>query len=140
MEYNDDQQPILEYQGERYRVVELTNSRARIAIEKRSDPLPEDGFVGMTGFGASAPAPRFALPDLQVAHAREVGSGHLKVRLRDGMGNGIDAISFGAFDTDLGPTLSNHGGARFHVAGRLEINSWGGRSSVQLRLDDAAKA
>ena len=91
-------------------------------------------------FGASAPAPRFALPDLQVAHAREVGSGHLKVRLRDGMGNGIDAISFGAFDTDLGPTLSNHGGARFHVAGRLEINTWGGRSSVQLRLDDAAKA
>jgi single-stranded-DNA-specific exonuclease len=33
-----------------------------------------------------------------------------------------------------------HGGARFHLAGRLDINSWGGRQTVQLRLEDAAPA
>jgi single-stranded-DNA-specific exonuclease len=38
----------------------------------------------------------------------------------------------------LGERLLNHGGARFHLAGRLEINSWGGRQQVQLRLEDAA--
>jgi len=27
---------------------------------------------------------------------------------------------------------------RFHLAGRLEINSWGGRQRPQLRLEDAA--
>ncbi|PCH74417.1 MAG: single-stranded-DNA-specific exonuclease RecJ [Rhodobacteraceae bacterium] len=91
-------------------------------------------------FGAGAPAPRFALPDMVVRHARRVGESHLKLSLGDGMGANIDAIAFGAFDGPLGAALSEHGGARFHLAGRLEINSWRGRQQVQLRLDDAAPA
>lgn len=91
-------------------------------------------------FGAGAPAPRFALPDLQVRFAKRVGAAHLKLSLSDGMQGRLEAIAFGAFDSDLGPRLEGHGGARFHFAGRLEINTWGGRQSVQLRLDDAAEA
>lgn len=91
-------------------------------------------------FGAGAPAPRYAFPDLQIRHARPVGETHLKLSLNDGLGNTLDAICFGAFDSDLGTQLSQHGGARFHMAGRLETNTWGGRQSVQLRLDDAAPA
>ncbi len=91
-------------------------------------------------FGAAAPAPRYALPDLQVRFAKRVGETHLKLSLSDGMSSGLDAIAFGAFDGPLGDRLSNHGGARFHFAGRLEVNSWGGRQSVQLRLEDAAEA
>ena len=90
-------------------------------------------------FGAGAPAPRFALPDLQIRYAKRVGASHLKLSLSDGMQGRIDAIAFGAFDSDLGPQLEAHGGARFHMAGRLEINTWGGRQRVQLRLDDAAE-
>ncbi|WP_170580018.1 single-stranded-DNA-specific exonuclease RecJ [Ruegeria arenilitoris] len=91
-------------------------------------------------FGAGAPAPRFAMPDLQVRFAKQVGETHLKLSLSDGMGGGLDAIAFGAFDGPMGERLSNHGGARFHFAGRLEVNTWGGRQSVQLRLEDAADA
>lgn len=91
-------------------------------------------------FGASAPAPRYALPDLQVRFAKRAGETHLKLSLADGMGGGLDAIAFGAFDGPMGEKLSNHGGARFHFAGRLEVNTWGGRQSVQLRLEDAAEA
>ncbi|MBL3703001.1 single-stranded-DNA-specific exonuclease RecJ [Sulfitobacter sp. BDSS02] len=91
-------------------------------------------------YGASAPAPRFALPDLKVRFAKRVGESHLKLSLSDGINAGIDAIAFGAFDSALGPRLTDHGGARFHFAGRLEINTWGGRQQVQLRLDDAAEA
>ncbi|MGR3760191.1 single-stranded-DNA-specific exonuclease RecJ [Roseobacteraceae bacterium NS-SX3] len=91
-------------------------------------------------YGAGAPAPRYALPDLQVRFAKRVGESHLKLSLSDGMGGGLDAICFGAFDTALGPRLMEHGGARFHFAGRLEINTWGGRQSAQLRLEDAAPA
>jgi len=91
-------------------------------------------------FGAGAPAPRYALPDMAIRHARRVGDAHLKLGLSDGMGANIDAIAFGAFDGPLGQALSEHGGARFHLAGRLEINSWRGRQQVQLRLDDAALA
>ncbi|WP_417673068.1 single-stranded-DNA-specific exonuclease RecJ [Pseudodonghicola sp.] len=91
-------------------------------------------------YGAGAPAPRFALPDMQIRYAKRVGASHLKLSLSDGMEGRLDAIAFGAFDTDLGPRLETHGGARFHLAGRLEINTWGGRQSVQLRLEDAAEA
>ena len=91
-------------------------------------------------YGASAAGPRFAFPDCAIHFAKQIGTGHLKITFSDGTGPRLDAIAFGAFDTALGPTLQNHGGARFHLAGRLELNTWQGRTSVQLRLDDAAPA
>ena len=56
------------------------------------------------------------------------------------MSPAIDAIAFGAFDGPLGPLLDSHGGMRFHLAGRLELNHWQGRSRPQLRLEDAARS
>ncbi|SPJ24403.1 single-stranded-DNA-specific exonuclease RecJ [Palleronia abyssalis] len=91
-------------------------------------------------FGAGAPAPRFAFADCRIASVRKVGESHLKVAFTDGMGPRIDAIAFGAFDGPMGRALENHGGARFHLAGRLEINHWQGHSRPQLRLEDAAPA
>jgi single-stranded-DNA-specific exonuclease len=91
-------------------------------------------------YGASAAGPRFAFPDCVIHFAKQIGTGHLKLTFSDGTGPRLEAIAFGAFDTALGPTLLNHGGARFHLAGRLELNTWQGRTSVQLRLDDAAPA
>jgi len=91
-------------------------------------------------YGVSAAGPRFAFPDCVIHFAKQIGSGHLKLTFSDGTGPRLEAIAFGAFDTPLGPALQNHGGARFHLAGRLELNTWQGRTSVQLRLDDAAAA
>jgi len=90
-------------------------------------------------FGASAPAPRFAFAD-QAVSARRVGETHLRLTLTDGMGPPLEAIAFGAFDTALGQVLAQPGAQRFHLAGRLEISHWNGRSKVQLRLEDAARA
>ncbi|MDZ4395294.1 single-stranded-DNA-specific exonuclease RecJ [Cypionkella sp.] len=90
-------------------------------------------------FGAAAPAPRFAFADTNVT-TRRVGEKHLKLSFGDSMGARIEGIAFGAFDTDLGPALENAGHQRFHLAGRLELNTWGGRTRVQFRLEDAAKA
>ncbi len=91
-------------------------------------------------FGASAPAPRFAFPDVEINFTKRIGDNHLKLTFGDGMGARVEAIAFGVYDGAMGQALSNHGGARFHLAGRLETNTWGGRTSVQLRLEDAARA
>ena len=91
-------------------------------------------------FGAGAPAPRYVFPDMAISFAKRVGDSHLKLRFGDGMGAQLDAICFGAFDTALGSKIEAHGGARFHLAGRIELNIWRGRQSVQLRLEDAAPA
>ena len=91
-------------------------------------------------FGAGAPAPRHAFAAMRITFAKRVGERHLKLRFGGDTGPQLDAISFGAFDGPLGPALEAHGGARFHLAGRLELNRWQGRESVQLRLEDAAPA
>ncbi|MDJ1008397.1 MAG: single-stranded-DNA-specific exonuclease RecJ [Paracoccaceae bacterium] len=91
-------------------------------------------------FGMAAPAPRYIFADQAILHAREVGQGHLKVSFGDGLGARLDAIAFGALDSALGQALLAHGGGRFHLAGRLDINHWKGSETVQLRLEDAAPA
>ncbi len=91
-------------------------------------------------FGASAPAPRFVFPDQPIRFAKRVGANHLKISFGDKTTSPIDAICFGAYDSQIGPELENHGGKHFHLAGRLEVNSWGGKNRVQLRLEDVAQA
>jgi single-stranded-DNA-specific exonuclease len=91
-------------------------------------------------FGASSPAPRFAFPAMAIRHARRIGETHLRIGFGDTTGPVLEAVAFGAFDGPLGPALERHGGARFHLAGRLESNSWYGRTRPQLRLEDAAPA
>ncbi|WP_120503762.1 single-stranded-DNA-specific exonuclease RecJ [Sulfitobacter mediterraneus] len=109
--------------------------------------MPEAATVELTEmieqagpFGSAAPAPRFVFAEMKIFFAKRVGESHLKISFGDGLGTKMDAIAFGAFDGPLGPALENHGGARFHLAGRLDINIWRGRQSVQLRLEDAARA
>jgi single-stranded-DNA-specific exonuclease len=109
----------------------LTTSAATVAlIEQIEDAGP---------FGAAAPAPRFAFANCALT-PRRLGETHLKLTLSDGAGPGLDAILFGAFDGPLGPALENPGHQRFHLAGRLELNHWNGRTRVQLRVEDAAPA
>jgi single-stranded-DNA-specific exonuclease len=88
-------------------------------------------------FGAAAPAPRFALAGMAVS-ARRMGEGHLRLSVGDGGGRSLEGVVFGAFAGPLGPALEGAGHRRFHLAGRLELNSWGGRTRVQLRVEDAA--
>jgi single-stranded-DNA-specific exonuclease len=91
-------------------------------------------------FGQAAPAPRFAFPSVSITDARRVGANHLRIRFGALGGPQIDGIAFGAFDGPLGPAFEGAGRGRMHLAGRIEINSYGGRNRVQLRLDDAAPA
>jgi single-stranded-DNA-specific exonuclease len=89
-------------------------------------------------YGAGAPAPRFAFPAMAIRRTRRIGESHLRFSFGDSTGPTLEGVAFGAFDGPLGPMLESHGGLRFHLAGRLEMNHWQGRSSVQFRLDDAA--
>ncbi len=91
-------------------------------------------------FGAGNPEPRFALPAVRLAYAGAVGDNHLKCTLAGADGGRLEAIAFRCLDTEMGRALRGHDGAPFHVAGRLGINTWQGRSKVQLQIDDAAPA
>ena len=90
-------------------------------------------------FGQAAPAPRFAFA-AQTLVARRVGENHLKLTFGEpGAGPKLEAMAFGGYDTPLA-ALDGAGHRLFHLAGKLEVNHWGGRAKVQLRLEDAAPA
>lgn len=92
-------------------------------------------------FGAAAPAPRFAVPDLRLERTATMGDGqHLRLSLRPPGGASLQAVAWSAMASPLGPALLAAQGTRLHVAGRLELSQWQGRERLRLRLDDAAPA
>ncbi|MEM9578303.1 MAG: single-stranded-DNA-specific exonuclease RecJ [Pseudomonadota bacterium] len=129
-------------------LLEKQGAHERGAADLRVDGLlmPQAATVEMVElienagpYGASAPAPRYVFADMAIRFAKRVGENHLKVSF-GGDAASMDAICFNAFDGPLGPAIEDHGGKHFHLAGRLDINIWRGRHSVQLRLEDAALA
>ena len=51
---------------------------------------------------------------------------------------GLKAMAFRVADQELGRALLNAGGRTVALAGRLRVNEWMGKSSVELQIDDAA--
>ncbi|MEM6586560.1 MAG: DHHA1 domain-containing protein, partial [Pseudomonadota bacterium] len=89
-------------------------------------------------FGAGAPTPRFAMADMHIYHTRRIGETHLKLSFGSLGGARLDGIAFGAYDSALGPILEAAEGRALHLAGRIEKNTYLGRVSVQLQIEDAA--
>ena len=90
-------------------------------------------------FGPSNPAPRLAFAAVIPSGVRAVGNGHAQARFQ-GAGGAVAAIAFGARDNGLAELLEACAAAKrpLHVAGRLEIDDWGGRKA-KLRLEDLAE-
>ncbi len=91
-------------------------------------------------FGSGNAEPRFAIPNARVANVRIVGSGHVSCRLIGKSGARLKAIAFRVADSELGHALLAGEGMTFHFAGTLKPDSWQGNTSVQLMIEDAAKA
>jgi len=90
-------------------------------------------------YGAGNAEPRFAIANARLGYVKVVGSDHVKCSIEDGSGTRLDAIAFRCVETGLGHALLNHNDAPLHIAGKLRTNSWQGRTSVQMIIDDVAK-
>ncbi|MFQ5763607.1 MAG: single-stranded-DNA-specific exonuclease RecJ [Rhodospirillales bacterium] len=91
-------------------------------------------------FGSGNPEPRFVIPAARLSYAAVAGDNHVRGTLTGAEGGRLQAISFNSLTTPLGQALLNSEGAPYHVAGRLRVNAWQGRTSAQLLIDDAAPA
>ncbi|SCA54792.1 Single-stranded-DNA-specific exonuclease recJ [Candidatus Terasakiella magnetica] len=89
-------------------------------------------------FGSGNAQPRFVLSNVNVQRADVVGKDHVRCFLSDEFGVRLKAIAFRALDSELGQALLQHNGRKLHIAGRLKLDTWGGGTSVQLLIDDAA--
>ncbi len=89
-------------------------------------------------YGAGWPAPRLAVGPVTIVRADVVGQDHVRLVLAGADGARIKGIAFRQADQPLGAALLDAGARRFHVAGRLVLNSWGGKDSAEIHVEDAA--
>jgi single-stranded-DNA-specific exonuclease len=101
-----------------------------------------DGLIDMIErvgpYGQGNPAPRFAFPAHRVRFAKVVGEAHIRCVLEAGDGSRLDAVAFRANGQPLGDLLTASGGMPLHVAGTLKRDTWGGRTKIELTIEDAA--
>ncbi|WP_448586192.1 single-stranded-DNA-specific exonuclease RecJ [Thermaurantiacus sp.] len=92
-------------------------------------------------YGEGWPAPRVAVGPLRLTEARPVGDGkHVRVVGMGADGARVVALLFRGRQTPAGEALLERPGRMVHLAGRVAVNDWNGRSRVELHLDDAAAA
>ena len=89
-------------------------------------------------FGSGNPEPRFVIPSAILSYAAVVGERHIRGFITAESSGRIAAISFNSVDTPLGQALLESAGKPLHIVGRLKTNSWQGKTSAQLHIDDAA--
>ena len=98
--------------------------------------------IDMAGpFGPSNAAPRIAFGNVVPSGVRIVGNGHCQARFSGAGGDSLASIAFGAADNGLADLLETAAARKqpVHVAGRLEIDDWGGRRKAKLRVEDASE-
>ncbi|MBV8593609.1 MAG: single-stranded-DNA-specific exonuclease RecJ [Caulobacteraceae bacterium] len=98
-----------------------------------------DAFAPLQPFGPGNPEPVAALARVRCESPTLVRGGHVRVRLVDDSGRSLQGIAWRAAGEPIGQRLLAGEGA-LHVAGRLRANSWQGRDSLQLEIDDVAEA
>lgn len=103
------------------------------------DPDFVTKLSSLAPFGTGNPEPRFALADCKLIRADVVGERHVRVIAAQG-GTRISGIAFRAMEGPLGPELLARVGHNLHLAGHLRRDTWNGRDSVQIHIDDAAVA
>jgi single-stranded-DNA-specific exonuclease len=89
-------------------------------------------------YGSRNPAPRFVFPAHRISFAKQAGEAHIRCSLKSGGGATIGAIAFRAVGTPLGDALLGGSDRTWHVAGRLQRDTWGGRDRVEVMIEDIA--
>ena len=89
-------------------------------------------------YGSGHPEPLFAFAAHRVVDAMEVGTNHVRAKLKAGDGKTLEAIAFRAANQPIGIALMKNRGGILHVAGSLAINRYRGGETVQLRIMDVA--
>jgi single-stranded-DNA-specific exonuclease len=89
-------------------------------------------------YGQGNPAPRFVFPAHRISFAKQAGEAHIRCSLKSGGGATIGAIAFRAVGTPMGEALLGGSDRTWHIAGRLQRDTWGGRDRVEVMIEDLA--
>ncbi|MEM8798749.1 MAG: single-stranded-DNA-specific exonuclease RecJ [Pseudomonadota bacterium] len=92
-------------------------------------------------YGPGFRTPRFAISDAELIKADIVGEAHMRGLWAVPGGNRLKSILFRGVGTPLGDTLiSANRGQKFHLVGKLKVDTWTRTEQAELHLEDAALA
>lgn len=115
-----------------YYDIDLTSSAATLELLREIEALEP--------FGVGNPSPTFRFSNLYVLKADIVGSKHIRVLFspeREAYGSkALTAIAFNVVGSDIGDKLLSRKAHAMSVFGKLKINKWQDRETVQLQLSD----
>ena len=120
-------------------VVNETNVDGVLSVRGATLPLMKT-MAQVGPFGQENPEPVFVLPDVKIYSADIVGTDHVRTLIVDSDGGGtrMKAMAFRAANTPVGQTLLSGTGQKMHLLGRLKVNEWQGRESVEFHIEDVA--
>ncbi|WP_321391886.1 single-stranded-DNA-specific exonuclease RecJ [Emcibacter sp.] len=129
-------QRLGQYVDEALQGLSLKLDGALAASAVRPELVEELNRVGPYGQGNAQP--RFALSHMKVTYADVVGQDHVKCSLQGRDGVTIKGMAFRSAEQPLGQLILGSRGQMIHVAGTLKNNSWNGRTTAEIFIDDAA--
>jgi single-stranded-DNA-specific exonuclease len=87
-------------------------------------------------FGSGNSEPKFVIENLQLISSDLVADKHIKTVLYGKDGSVIKSIAFNAKDSPLEPFLTKKNKKKFNIAGKMNLNEWRGKKSVEFVIED----
>ncbi len=127
---------------------EATSSKKIIPVLKIDSLIDITGITGefveklsiLEPFGTANEEPRFAILNAKLTGSDALNGGHIRFYIASDNGKSISCIAYKVSDTNLGETLLNSIGDRFNIAGKIRINEWNGKKTIQIIVDDIARS
>lgn len=126
-------------------------------LEKETDLRPialSDGYLDLRSltpsflkdierlspFGMGNPFPKFIFTDVIVESFQILKDQHIRCRLTQGDGVGVEGIGFRLNHTPFGDYLTDRSRRPLHILGSPRQDTWGGRTKLTLHLEDGVLA
>ena len=90
-------------------------------------------------YGTANEEPRFAILNAKLAGSDVLRGGHIRFYLSSDNGKSISCIAYKCIDTDMGEAIVMGTGSRFNVAGKIRINDFNNKKTIQFIVDDVAR-
>ena len=87
-------------------------------------------------FGSGNNEPKFVIENLKVVRSNLVGEKHIKSILSGRDGSIIKSIAFNAKNSQLESILNKKSKKYFNIAGRMNLNEWLGKRSIEFIIED----
>ena len=103
--------------------------------------LNEDFFQEvnhLAPFGSGNSEPKFVIENIKVISSNIIGNNHIRSVLSGKDGSTFKAFAWNAKNSPLEPFLNKKNRKKINIAGKMRLNIWKGKRSVEFLIEDIA--